>query len=719
MVTNKKLHKIRLVKAGTIQTAEEKELFVTSSWAKYFVGGSTDLWSNTFSKTDIENSGFGVVITPVGITSSSGQNTITAHHDLQCTNYGFDLETNPNIKGITMEIEAKSTGSGDGDESIDVRYVKLWIHTLEGAGTNGDPYLIKNWWHLDMIRDDLDAHYKLTNNLDSSIDGYEDVGDDWEPIQNFEGELDGDGHTISDLIVDYSYTGVSNLGAGLIGSTNHSAGSVVIKNIGLISVDIASTVANSSTTNAAGTILGINNGTTSMTNCFVRSGSVGISGSNDSGVNNAGGLIGWNRGTLTVDKCYSVLDSITSSNSDTYGTADTYGLVNTGTVSNSFWNTTTSGITSGGTGTGKTTAEMKDIDTYTDTATTGLDEAWDMVATSSHNTQTWFLGSDMGFELYPQLSFERKFLYGNALVDGFESGSYTDGDPITWTQTGGALTVSSTTPINGTYSLRETSPANDTRSIEYDTDITITDNVILGATFKGGSGSGAWGFRIEYTFDDASTVFFRFETANRDGNLFGTYYTLTTDNDYTRIEFENSGNNIRAKTYNISGSLLDVSDWVTRTSNNVTKVKIIRTQPSAPPSGTYYIDNVIYGHNASRKGFVWDTQTRALPTGSPEDSLYTNVITASETIENGEYFHDLSGLTPNTQYFYRAYAYDVSSNTYYWGDEVTFTTQSDAITIKVWDGSVWADKPIKYWNGTEWVSPSSVKVWNGTSWVIQ
>ena len=257
------------------------------------------------------------------------------------------------------------------------------------------PVEISDWDDLDDVRLDLDNDYVLINNLDSSTDGYEDVGDDWEPIQDFEGELDGDGHTISDLVVDYYYDFAGNEGAGLIGSTLQAGGGVVIKNLGLISVDITSTVDNGSTINGAGTILGINNGTTSMTNCFVRSGSVGISGSSDFGGNSASGLIGWDRGTLTADKCYSVLDSITASNTGDFGSADTYGLVNddnNSTVSNSFWNTTTSGVTTGG-GTGKTTAEMKDIDTYTDTATTGLDEAWNF-------TTLWAIDSGIN-EGYP------------------------------------------------------------------------------------------------------------------------------------------------------------------------------------------------------------------------------------------------------------------------------------------------------------------------------
>jgi len=48
-------------------------------------------------------------------------------------------------------------------------------------------------------------------------------------------------------------------------------------------------------------------------------------------------------------------------------------------ITNSFWDTETSGQATSDGGTGKTTAEMRDIATFTDTETEGLDEAWDII----------------------------------------------------------------------------------------------------------------------------------------------------------------------------------------------------------------------------------------------------------------------------------------------------------------------------------------------------
>ena len=71
----------------------------------------------------------------------------------------------------------------------------------------------------------------------------------------------------------------------------------------------------------------------------------------------AGGLVGQNRGT--VGKSYSA-GAVT-------GDVDVGGLVGRnyeGTVSNSFWDTQTSGQSTSDGGTGKTTAEMQDIITF-------------------------------------------------------------------------------------------------------------------------------------------------------------------------------------------------------------------------------------------------------------------------------------------------------------------------------------------------------------------
>lgn len=83
--------------------------------------------------------------------------------------------------------------------------------TMDGKGTESDPYVIMTPEHFDSIRDDLDAYYVLGADLDFS----EDTGPGgkfaneasycpgkylgWKAINGFSGSLDGQGHSIKGL----------------------------------------------------------------------------------------------------------------------------------------------------------------------------------------------------------------------------------------------------------------------------------------------------------------------------------------------------------------------------------------------------------------------------------------------------------------------------------------------------------------------------------------
>ena len=112
-----------------------------------------------------------------------------------------------------------------------------------------------------------------------------------------------------------------------------------------------------------------------------------------------GGLVGCNNGA--VDSCYST-GSVTGG---TVGGLVGYNFF--GTVSNSFWDTETSGQATSDGGTGKTTAEMKDIDTFTDTETEGLDEPWDIIAVVNSSTRnTGYIWNIVDDVTYPFLSWQ-------------------------------------------------------------------------------------------------------------------------------------------------------------------------------------------------------------------------------------------------------------------------------------------------------------------------
>jgi len=85
-----------------------------------------------------------------------------------------------------------------------------------GDGTPDNPYQIEDWNHLQYVRNFLDAHFILMNDLDENTTGYTDYvkdgeiladdGQGWEPIgtydEPFTGFFDGNGHTISGLLID-------------------------------------------------------------------------------------------------------------------------------------------------------------------------------------------------------------------------------------------------------------------------------------------------------------------------------------------------------------------------------------------------------------------------------------------------------------------------------------------------------------------------------------
>lgn len=126
-----------------------------------------------------------------------------------------------------------------------------------------------------------------------------------------------------------------------------------------------------------GGLAGNPNGGATIRNCYA-TGSV-------TGGSYVGGLTGWIESGCKVYSSYST--------GTVSGGAPIGGLVgqNNGTVTDSFWDTDTSGRATSAAGTGKTTAEMKSLATFTDPLqSTGLTTSWDLVADYS-DTSVWGL----------------------------------------------------------------------------------------------------------------------------------------------------------------------------------------------------------------------------------------------------------------------------------------------------------------------------------------
>ena len=200
-------------------------------------------------------------------------------------------------------------------------------------------------------------------------------------------------------------TGVSNNVGGLIGMNNssnlnnsYSTCSVTGYDVvgGLVGENIySSTVNNSYSTGSVsgretiGGLVGVNASSTSVSNSYSR-GSV-------NGDEKVGGLIGYNFSSCTVINSYSTGNVV--------GTSFVGGLagLNNGTISNSFWDTETSGQASSAGGIGKTTAQMKIHTTFTaagwdfeiETAN-GTNDYWDMDYSGTINSGYPFLSWQNG-----------------------------------------------------------------------------------------------------------------------------------------------------------------------------------------------------------------------------------------------------------------------------------------------------------------------------------
>ena len=207
---------------------------------------------------------------------------------------------------------------------------------------------IQTWYDLDAVRNNLAGNHTLMNNLDSTTPGYWELaslianqGKGWEPIglvqliffddpfgcsggsredwYGLSGTFDGQGYEIRDLFIDRP---IEN-DIALFGAVDEGG---MIKDIGAVNFTVI-------------------------------------------GEHYVAGLVGRNRGTVS------------NSYSSVSVTGDGYvgGLVGTnerGTVSNSFWDVQTSGQTRSAGGTGKTTAKMKGIATFSGAG-------WNIIAVAS------------------------------------------------------------------------------------------------------------------------------------------------------------------------------------------------------------------------------------------------------------------------------------------------------------------------------------------------
>jgi hypothetical protein len=221
---------------------------------------------------------------------------------------------------------------------------------MDGAGTANDPFLVATADHLGSIQNPLvpqhplTAHYRQTANIDISAGGWIPIGS---TASMFTGTYDGAGFTVSGL----NFTGtesVTQLLGGLFGDIGATG---VVKNLGVINVDITY-IPSGTNGNTRGGIAGWNRGT--IKNSYV-TGSIagrwrvgGIAGVNDGLIENcysrvtinaadyAGGLAGTTGLSGTIRNSAALNPSITSSDTPNTRFAGRVSGNNHGTLANNF-----------------------------------------------------------------------------------------------------------------------------------------------------------------------------------------------------------------------------------------------------------------------------------------------------------------------------------------------------------------------------------------------
>jgi len=255
------------------------------------------------------------------------------------------------VGGVTDTNNATTTVTMNSNKTVSAKF-----NLFEGDGTENNPYEITNWYHLHNIRNHLNKHFILMNDLDENSTGYDEFASDtandengWQPIganenityfsQKFQGTFDGNNKSISGLhIKNYRDTGLfaiinnatikdlnlTNLTITGIGSQPSGGLAAIaennsnIENVHLTNI----TINRESTSRNIGGMIGEANGVT-INNCS-SSGSVkgyehvggligkaynttisnSYSGAKAEGDYNIGGLVGWLSGNSSITNSY-------------------------------------------------------------------------------------------------------------------------------------------------------------------------------------------------------------------------------------------------------------------------------------------------------------------------------------------------------------------------------------------------------------------------------
>jgi len=253
---------------------------------------------------------------------------------------------------------------------IDATVTKYWDDTDDTGGVTGDIY-----------NDDNDLTSTGNN------EGFLPIGNN---STKFTGEYDGGGYSISNLTIKRTSTEK----VGLFGDTSGAT----ISNLNVTNADITGNewvgslvgLARSTTiekcsasgivasTSITGGLVGYAFCTSlPCTNGIIRN-SYSTASVNGGSGSQTGGLVGFVV-RYTILNSYNAGSVVTSSTSGGGLAGSIY--INTATITDSFYDSDTSGQSDTGKGTKKTTAEMKTLATFTDTSSADLTGSWDFYST--------------------------------------------------------------------------------------------------------------------------------------------------------------------------------------------------------------------------------------------------------------------------------------------------------------------------------------------------
>jgi hypothetical protein len=287
----------------------------------------------------------------------------------------------------------------------------MWAQTATppaaGDGTIGNPYQIASLDNLAWLSQnsvEWDKHYIQTADIDASDTQNWDSGAGFSPIGSssdyFTGSYDGQGYVIDGLFINRPSTDFQ----GLIGYTNGAE----ISNLGVTNTNVtgygstgglvgfaidSSTITNSYST---GSVTGVGTYTGGLVG-YKRSSTIINSYSTGSvigGSIHTGGLVGYHNLNSTITNSYSN-GSVTGLGNNTGGLVG----FNNSTITNSFWDTQTSGQSTSAGGTGKTTVEMQTMSTFTNAG-------WDFMGETANGTDDYWKIDGVYNSAYPYLSWQ-------------------------------------------------------------------------------------------------------------------------------------------------------------------------------------------------------------------------------------------------------------------------------------------------------------------------